>query len=264
FGAIFLALEAYEVLTNADVTLSFWMFVLLGLLPGAIFFLLDGYQMTGFLRREVEIRDPSNDTRISVTFGDLFAQQGWKAISVNDFFDSIVDDDIVAEKSLHGHVLNTYWGDDRSDWEKQVEKSLRTHPGHKETRPKGNRLRYPIGTTARACVQGHKFLFVALGETNTANNVSSADAGMVIKAVRGLVAEARAACSMEPLVIPLMGSRFARVGIRSSVLVDLIITGVLEESREGHVTDEIRIVLPVSTAHEINLKNYVRNWGRRP
>ena len=64
------------------------------------------------------------------------------------------------------------------------------------------------------------FLFVAT------NHVTSASAESLIKAVQGLAAEARAACSMEPLVIPLMGSGLSRVGVKNSRLVDLILTGV--------------------------------------
>lgn len=239
----------------------FILFILIGLLPGVIFFLIDGYRISGFLRREVEIPNPGNDTRILVKFGDLFAEDGWKAIGVNDFFDSIVDEDLVSSQSLHGQVLKRYWHDNRADWEKQVSSSLRLREGVREPRSKGNRLRYQVGATGRACTEDQKFLFVALGETNTNDNVTSANAESLIKAVRGMVAEARAACSMEPLVIPLMGSGLARAGIKNSVLVDLIITGVLEESRNGRVTGEIKIVLPEDKSRHINLKNHIRNWA---
>lgn len=260
FGAIFLALEAFEVLTDGNIKMPFALFIVVGVLPGAAFFLLDGYRFNGFLRREVEIPNPSNDTKITVKFGDLFAESGWKAIGTNDFFDSIVDEDLVSSKSLHGYVLNEYWPGNRHDWEKQVSASLRNRRGQRESRSKGNRLRYSIGTTVRACTDEQKFLFVALGETNSPDNVTSANAEMLIRAVRGMIAEARAACSMEPLIIPLMGSGLARVGIKNSVLVDLIITAVLEESRRGRVTSEIKIVLPEDKAHQINLKNHIRNW----
>ena len=106
-----------------------------------------------------------------------------------------------------------------------------------------------------------KFLFVALGKTDLANNVTSANAEQLIRAVRGMVAEARAACSMEPLANPLMGSGLSRVGIKNSILVDLIITAVLEESRHGKVTGEIKIVLPEDKACHINLNNHIRNWA---
>lgn len=260
FGAIFLCLEAYEVLTDSNIKLPFALFLAGGILPGLAFFFLDGYCISGFLRREVEIPNPGCDTKITIKFGDLFEERGWKAIGANDFFDSIVDEDLVSSKSLHGYVLNTYWRDNWKDWRRQVDASLRRKQAVRENRSKGNLLRYPVGTTVRACTDNQKFLFVALGETNPANNVTSANAEMLIRAVRGMVVEARAACSMEPLVIPLMGSGLARVGIKNSVLVDLIITAVLEEGRHGRVTGEIKIVLPEDKVHDINLKDHIRNW----
>ncbi|WP_282062150.1 macro domain-containing protein [Roseobacter litoralis] len=261
FGAIFLSLEAYEVLTDGNIQMSFLGFLAVGVLPGLGLFFLDGYRLSGFLRREVQVPNPSNDTKIIVKFGDLFAETGWKAIGVNDFFDNIVDEDLVSSRSLHGFVLNNYWTENRRDWEKQISSSLRRSTGQIECRSKGNRTRYPIGTTARACTSTQKFLFVALGRTDAQSNVTTANAEMLICAVRGMVSEARAACSMEPLVIPLMGSGMSRVGVKSSVLVDLIITAVLEESRHGRVTGKIVIVLPEDKSNEVNLKNHVRNWS---
>lgn len=260
FGAIFLLLEAYEVLTDENIQMPFLCFLAVGMLPGLGLFLGDGYWLSGFLRREVQIPNPSNDTKIIIKFGDLFAETGWKAIGANDFFDSIVDEDLVSSRSLHGFVLKKYWTDDQRDWERQIAGSLRKTKGQTEKRSKGNRTRYPIGTTARACSETQKFLFVALGRTDAQSNVTTANAEMLICAVRGMVAEARAACSMEPLVIPLMGSGMSRVGVKNSVIVDLIITAVLEESRHGRVTGEIVVVLPEGKSNEINLKNHVRNW----
>ncbi|MCV2894402.1 macro domain-containing protein [Lentibacter sp. XHP0401] len=261
FGAIFLSLEAYEVLTDGNIRIPFLCFLAVGVLPGLGFFFLDGYWLSGFLKREVQVPNPNNDTKIIIKFGDLLAETGWKAIGANDFFDSIVDEDLVSSRSLHGFVLNKYWTNNRHDWEKQISGSLRKIEGHTESRSKGNRKRYPIGTTVRACTETQKFLFVALGKTDAQSNVTKANAEMLICAVRGMVDEARAACSMEPLVIPLMGSGMSRVGVKISVLVDLIITAVLEESLHGRVTGEIKIVLPEDKAHEINLKNHVRNWS---
>lgn len=260
FGAIFLALESYEVLTDSNIKIEHWLFLTIGITPGIVVFILDGYCIAGFLRRKIKLSNPYNNTKITVQYGDLFMESGWKAIGVNDFFDNKVDEDLVSSNTLHGRILNTYWNGNRDDWKKQVSASLRGKSAKKESRSKGNKLRYPIGTTVRACAGEQKFLLVALGETNLANNVTSANAEMLIFAVRGMIAEARATCSMEPLVVPLMGSVLARVGIKNSVLLDLIITAILEENRQGLVTSEIKIILHKDIKSGINLKNHLRNW----
>ncbi|MEP5729988.1 MAG: macro domain-containing protein [Sulfitobacter sp.] len=263
FAAIFLPLEAFEVLDIGNISLSLPEFIAIVLVPGILVFLVDGILVSGFLKSEVEIPNSVNDTKIRVKFGDLFKEEGWKAIAVNDFFDSRVDEDLVSSKSLHGHVLNSYWEENRTDWVRQVASSLNGLTAKIEARSKGkgNKSRYPIGTTAHAIVGEQKFLFVSLGETNLSNNETSANAEMLISAVRGMIAKARAACSMEPLAIPLMGTGLARIGTKESVILDLIITAVLEESRNGRVTGEISIVLPERLKRKINLKNSLRNWG---
>jgi hypothetical protein len=260
FGAIFLALESYEVLTDSNVKISFFCFIILGICPGIIAFLIDGVYISGFLKREVVISEATAQTKIRVKLGDIFNEKGWIAIATSDFFDSIVDENLISSKSLHGYVLNKYWPDNRNNWQKQIDASLRSIEGVREKRSKGNTIRYPIGTVARARSDGHRFLFVALGRTNLSDNVTSASAESLICAVRGLLREARAACSMEPLIIPLMGSGLARVGIKYSVLVDLIIVAIQEEARLGLITREILVVLPNEKSYQINLKNYSRNW----
>lgn len=261
FAAIFLPLEAFEVLDLGNVSLSLPAFLAIVVVPGAVVFFVDGLIVSGFLKSEVTIPNSVNDTEIKVKFGDIFAEDGWKAVAVNDFFDSRVDEDLVSSKSLHGYVLNTYWETNRADWVKQVAPSLNNTAPQMEKRSKGNKRRYPIGTTARAISGEHSFLFVSLGETDLSNNETSANAEMLICAVRGMAAEARAACSMAPLVVPLMGTGLARINTKESIILDLIITAILEESRHGRITGEVRIVLPLRLRNKINLKNSVRNWS---
>lgn len=261
FGTISLLIATYESVTNVDVVSPFWCFLLLTATIGIGYFLLDGFYISGNLKKRVEILNHGFDTRIFVEFGDLFKKQGWKAVATNDFFDSHVDEDLVSSKSLHGQTITKFWHDNRADWERQINTSLDRLECKKESRNKGNLKRYPIGTTADATIGVQKFLFVALTTTDSSNNVTTADAESLICAVRGMLAKARALCSYEPLAIPLMGSGLARVGIKPSVLVHLILAAIHEETRRGKITGQITIVLPHDKENEINLKNYERSWN---
>ena len=260
-AATFLLVESYEVVSDNNVTLPFSQFLLAVIVLGFAFFLINGWFIRGFLRRQIEIKNHGCGTTINIKFGDLFSENGWKAIGVNDFFDSIVDEDLVSSKSLHGQTIETYWYNRRNDWQNQIDSSLKDISSRTESRPKGNLKRYPIGTTGYAKTGNNQFLFVALGRTDAANNVTTANAETLIRAVRGMLEKARAICSYQPLSIPLMGSGLARVGIKNSVLLDLIIAAVLEETREAKVTGEITIVLPKDKEGQINLKNHSRNWS---
>ncbi|WP_412050266.1 macro domain-containing protein [Hoeflea sp. Naph1] len=260
-GLLWLPIEAFEGLSNSDVNIPYGCFVALSVVVGIGFYFLDGHYLTGFLKKRIEIKSHGFDTKIFIEFADLFAQEGWKAVGVNDFFDSNVDEDLVSSKSLHGHVIKTYWPNERQDWQKQINASLKNERPTKENRPKGNDRRFPIGTTGCATVGNNKFLFVALGRTDASNNVTTASAETLICAIRGMLTKARAVCSYEPLSIPLMGSGLARIGIKASVLVDLILAAVLEETKQAKVTGRITIILPKDKEEEINLQSYARNWN---
>ena len=261
FGVIFLVIESYEVVSNNDLNFPYDCFLIIGVFLGIASFFVDGFFLSGFMRREVVLPIASADTVFRIKFGDIFEEDGWKVVGVNNFFDNIVDEDLVSSKSLHGHVLNKYWSTNREDWKQKIRRSLQNVDGVTVSRAKGNKTKYPIGTTARASTDNHDFLFVALGESNEQNNVVSANTEMLIKAIRGMASEARAACSMQPLVVPLMGDGLSRVGMHPSVLVELIITALVEESRKGKITGEIKIIVHSSRANTINLKKHVRNWS---
>ncbi len=258
FGVLFLFIESYEVVTDSNLKMHYILFVSLGFVIGAILFALDGWFRSGYLRNEVVISTDAGQTQITLKYGDIFHESGWKAIGVNDFFDDTVDEDLVSSRSLHGIVLNDHWGQNRADWRKQIQIALNKVTGVPEARSKGKRTRYPIGTTARASSAEHNFLFVVLGETSLKDNTTSANTEQLIRAVRGLAREARAACSMKPLIVPLMGDGLSRINMPPTILIDLIITALVEESRYGKITGEIKIVLHTKHERSTNLKNHVR------
>lgn len=260
-GTIWLPLEAYEGLTNLDAALSFQTFLILSAVIGLLIYFIDGYFWTGFLKGNVIIRSNSFDTEVEIKFGDLFKQVGWKAISVNDFFDYQVDNHIVSENSLHGKVIKDYWGENPEGWWSQVEKSLVEIQSIEEDRTHGNQHRYQIGTTAQATNHGEKFLFFALGNTDIVNHVTRTKAADLIFAVRKMLSKARTICSNEPLNMPLFGSGLGRVGIKNSILVDLILAAVFEETKQSKITSKITIVLPVEKKGEINLGTVQKNWS---
>ena len=123
---------------------------------------------------EAEIKSNSFDTGVCVRFGDLFEQDGWKAIAANDFFDYIVDDDLVSSRSLHGQAISRFWDKNPEGWHDQIARSLENDDFKKEQRDKGNKKRYDLGTTAVARNLNQQFLFVPLGKTNIDNNEAGA------------------------------------------------------------------------------------------
>lgn len=51
-----------------------------------------------------------NGTDVIVKFGNIFEQEGCKVIAFNEYFDTLVDNNIISEKSLNGAFINQYHG----------------------------------------------------------------------------------------------------------------------------------------------------------
>lgn len=89
-----------------------------------------------------------NNTNVNVMVGDIFEQKGWKVIGVNDFFDTVADDKIIAKKTLHGIFLKKF--ENRiSEIDLQIKGDLRLKNFIAEEqvlRPPGKSTRYELGT----------------------------------------------------------------------------------------------------------------------
>ena len=264
-GLVWLFLEPYYGLKNIDPSdrIGFVGFLAIGIILGVLWFLIDGVFVSGFLKRSIEITSNAINTTITVMFGDLFAQDGRKAISVNEFFDSAVDDKHVASNTLHGLMLTRCWAGNTSDWDSQVAQELaKTSPVETvTTRPDpGKPARYDIGTTVLVSAKGHEFLCVVLARTNTTSLQASASSEDLHHAVRGLLAKARTVCAGRPLNIPLLGSGLARTGIKPNIIVDLVLLAIFEESKKQKVTEHIRIVLSKNMRKRIDLTTIQKDW----
>lgn len=263
-GFIWLIAEAYYGLSpEASYKIGFVPFIFTGLISGVIWFCIDGFFVSGFLRKAIEITSNAIDTRITISVGDLFKKDGFRAISVNDFFDSAVDEKHVASSSLHGVVLTRYWAGNSSDWDTQVAREL---AGIQPTEiitarpPPGKQRRYALGTTVAVNKDGNDFLCVAMSRTNIENLQTFSTSEQYQRTIRQLLCKARTVCAGKPLNIPLMGSGLSRTGIKQNIIVDLILLAIFEESKDRKITDHIRIILHKNMSGKIDLTTIQKNW----
>lgn len=73
------------------------------------------------------------DFRIHISFGDLFAKRGIVVIPVNEYFDTIVDDHIIAHKTIHGQFVDKYFANDIATLDTMISRELQ-----------GNQQQYPV------------------------------------------------------------------------------------------------------------------------
>lgn len=263
-GLLWMFFEAYYSLEPADVErIGFLLFLFIGGLVGCFWFLINGFFVSGFLKQSISISSNAFDTTVKLIFGDIFAQDGLKAIGVNEFFDSEVDELHVATSSLHGIMLTRYWAGNTANWDKQISDDLSSNSSDEDVvdrKSPGKPRRFSVGTTGLATKDGNGFLCVALTRTCVNTMEVSANSDDLQKAMRGLLSKARSICSGRPLCIPLLGSGLARTGIKPNIIVDLILLAIFEESKRRKITNEILIVLPRNMKARIDLATIHQDW----
>jgi hypothetical protein len=89
------------------------------------------------------------ETKVNVKVGDIFAEPGLKAIAFNEYFDTIVDDNIIAKSSLNGVFLSSHLSIPIEDLDLRIRRfGFEADEVLEENsdRPAGKRQRYKLGT----------------------------------------------------------------------------------------------------------------------
>lgn len=145
---------------------------------------------------------------VSVGVGDIWKAEGLKVMAWNEFFDTQVDDKIIARRSLHGRYITNYESDinalddaiarDPSLQSKIAEEGVRRPLGGKTTR-------YKLGSIF---VRGD-FLMLAFTKFDAANRAYLTLAAYV-DCLASFWKELNTIYSMRSITIPLMGSGITR------------------------------------------------------
>ena len=106
--------------------------------------------------RKVTIKINTSDTVLNIFFDDLFQQNGYISIPVNEYFDSHIGEP-VSPNSLHGMFINSYFGGHAESFDKLVDGSLQSIAHETVNREIGRTNKYPIGTTAKLIAKNQTF-----------------------------------------------------------------------------------------------------------
>ncbi|CAM2148227.1 Thoeris protein ThsA Macro domain-containing protein [Paraburkholderia tropica] len=88
-------------------------------------------------------------SNVTVKVGDIFQESGLKAIAFNEYFDTLVDNKIIGEKSLNGIFIQKHLGTPVSELDHYIDNyafDLSEVVGSNEARKLGKKRRYQIGT----------------------------------------------------------------------------------------------------------------------
>ncbi|ASW42851.1 hypothetical protein BEN51_05015 [Clostridium isatidis] len=111
-----------------------------------------------------------NGSTIQVKIGDIFEEKELKVISFNEYFDTQVDDDIIANSSLNGIFITSKLKESIEDFDKELDKYLSSKKGNEYSvnndRVVGKKKKYPLGTI---CKYKNEYLFTALTKFDDEN-----------------------------------------------------------------------------------------------
>ena len=98
---------------------------------------------------------------ITIEKGDLFRKSGIIVIPVNEYFDTIVDDEIISSHSVHGKWINQYWSKRIPELDRQIENELTSKKAIEESdRERGKKMKYNLGECISIQVPNDNNLYV--------------------------------------------------------------------------------------------------------
>ncbi len=87
-------------------------------------------------------------SEVNIKAGDIFKQDGLKVIAFNEYFDTQVDDKIIASNSLNGIFINKYFKDNVTKFDNYIEKYdfEENKIEINESRKSGKKQKFKLGT----------------------------------------------------------------------------------------------------------------------
>ncbi len=213
----------------------------------------------------------NNGHKVYVEFGDILNLENGKkqtrkniVIPVNRCFDTIVDNDLISDRSVHGRFMQALYKEGKftnSSLNEVVQKRLkenfpdRAEQLNKKDKRKGNLYRYPIGTIVELEVPDDVNMYFLLGlswfDSKLKANTSLEEyASAVVK----LIDYCNDRSQNFPVFMPLFGTTLSRTGLSKKEVLRFIV-GMLEMNSKNMFCD-VHIVIWQEDKDNISIINY--------
>jgi hypothetical protein len=209
--------------------------------------------------RIITFKLENTNTIVKIVFGNLFKQDGHKIISVNEFFDSKIGDN-VSPNSLHGVFIQKILGGHSDIFNQLVDKDIQNEPYEIIERANGRNKRYSIGTTSQIEYNGYKYFLFAFCRTNLTSLKAEGNVQDMWVALDGLWRKVRIYAGGTPVNIPVVGSGLSGVGLPINHLIQIILMSILKATKEREITSQICIVINESLYEEVEIDIIKTLW----
>lgn len=183
---------------------------------------------------------------IHIKHGDIFKQSEWKVIAFNEFFDTTVDDIIIAHNTLNGAFIDHHV-EDLDD----LRSCIQNAPEHSilRGRKKNDKMVYPLG---RIIVYKN---YMLLAFTHFINNEARLTQKDYEDCLRIMWTEISRTYANRPIFIPLLGSGITRFdGTPHKSKADLLKCMICTLRTSGiNINQPVTILLTKEAMEEINI-----------
>jgi hypothetical protein len=188
----------------------------------------------------------NRDISIAVTIGDLFKQNGALVISSNTTFDTHISKDGISEKSTQGQFTKRLYYGDEAQLDKDISFALQDiQPEILAGKRIGKNQKYPIGTTVKLNPKNQSVYMLAIANINE-YGVASATYDDLKQALACLWLFIGSRGLKENIVIPLIGTGFARLPQSREEIIREIIKSYIAACSESTFSDKLTIVISPS------------------
>ena len=152
------------------------------------------------------------DFRINISFGDLFQKKGIIVIPVNEYFDTIVDDKIIAHRTVHGQFIDKYFADNLPELDRAVNTALQavTQPFEQRQRDSGRQKAYQIGTCIDIEHEDNTYVLFALTHFNK-QDVAYLERKDFADAITSLMQHLHQMSNDRPVYMPIIGTGMSKM-----------------------------------------------------
>jgi hypothetical protein len=196
--------------------------------------------------------------KVNILYGDLFNTEGLKLIPFNEYFDTLVDNVVIAENSLNGKFIKSNYPQidilDNQIQQKLVGKEFETNTN----RIIGKQSKYELGSIVEV---ENNYLLTAFTHFDDQNRAYLTKAEYLL-CLDNLWKEINRVYAQRNINIPLLGSGISRIGNDLSLqdyLEQILNSLKLSDIDNTHDT-EINIILHESVKENINLFDIKSNF----
>ena len=191
-----------------------------------------------------------NNTKIVIKFGDLFAENGLKTITFNEFFDTQVDDVLISSRTLNGIFLNKQ-KEHIAEIEKVISNNENFNIIDEAKREQGKNVRYKLGSIKR-----YKDYFLVAFSKFDDKNRAYLSLSNYFACLMKYWSEVNRVYNGENVVLPLMGSgitRFDNKSVEPQFLLEAILNSFKYSNLSFSQDFCITLVLNENIDRKINL-----------